>query len=127
MKHEWLDRTALRLPRLLLCTTEKQYLSAAKGLGVASPFPFLSPGAIATNHTFENTGSGIVCIVCMLIDKKRPMALTAALLAHEAVHIKQELMKNIGEETPGAEIEAYAVQNAVLELLGSYIKQAKKS
>lgn len=124
MKAKWLDRIAMLLPYLSLCTTEKQYLKAVKHLAIKSPSPWLSSNHGASMHTFT-THEKITCIVCIKIDKKRPFAVTAGMLAHEAVHVMQELFESIGEKQPGHETEAYAVENCTRVLIEEYERQAK--
>ncbi len=123
---KWLGRTVLVSPFLKLCTTEAQYLKAAKTMGVTNPLAWLGPNANASMHSFTQ-GAKTACIVCMPIDKKRSFNEVAGMLAHEAVHVKQDMFADIGEDKPGSEVEAYAVQNILFQLLESYQKQAKKA
>jgi hypothetical protein len=44
----------------------------------------------------------------------------ATLLVHEAVHVVQEYFRYIGEDNPGSEIEAYAIQNVSASLMNAY-------
>ncbi len=121
---KWLGRTVLVSPYLMLCTTEAQYLKAAKSMGVVNPLAFMGVNANASVHTFVKAGK-TACIVCMKIDRKRTFNEIASMLAHEAVHVSQDLFADIGEDKPGREIEAYAVQNILFQLLESYKKQSK--
>ena len=51
----------------------------------------------------------------------------AALLCHEAVHIKQEICLLWGEASPSLEFEAYTVQTIAQELMESYCEQSYPS
>jgi hypothetical protein len=75
-------------------------------------------------HTFDEEW-GLACIVCMPVSKKRPLAVTAAILAHEAVHVYQRLFRRIGEDYPSKEFQAYVVENVTRNLLESYLEQVK--
>jgi len=50
-----------------------------------------------------------------------------ALLVHEATHIKQYIMKHIGERKPSKEFEAYLMHHIMLELLKAYRQTRGKS
>lgn len=45
------------------------------------------------------------------------------LLAHECVHIKQQVMDDIGERFPSDEFEAYFVQDLVTNLTKDYLSK----
>jgi hypothetical protein len=56
--------------------------------------------ANATMHTFERD-SGLICIITLeKAARERPIEQLAALLAHEAVHVVQELWARTGERDP---------------------------
>jgi hypothetical protein len=123
-RSQWLDRTVLHGVHLALCVNEKQYLKANKHLGVKDPLPWLSNGTQtqgAATHTLSNDKAGtIACIVCVAPNKKRSRNILASILAHEAIHVAQEMYGYIGETRPGKEIEAYVIQNLVHTLLDAY-------
>lgn len=132
MKINWLNRTALRLPYLALCTTEAQFKQALKAVYKteagfpAYTEPFLAEDHVACVHTLDLKKSGkTVCLVCLPIDAARPWYETSAVVAHEATHVVQRLFRYIGEDTPGDEAQAYAVENTVQYLLAEYDRQAK--
>lgn len=64
----------------------------------------------ATTHFLTAPDNGLTAIIAMPKPKGRSPEQIAGLLAHEAVHVAQELWENIGERRPGAEAEAYFVQ-----------------
>ena len=120
----WCDRTLLRAPYFLLCTTEARYLEMCRQLDIPYPSPWLNPGAHATAHMLTHEGRDI-CIVT--IDGKLAKSYSgiaiAALLVHEAVHVFQFLCRSIGEHSPSSEFEAYAIQNISEELMEAYSRE----
>lgn len=48
-----------------------------------------------------------------------------ALLAHEAVHVWQEIREAMNEDRPSSEFEAYAIQHVVVELANAYERTRK--
>ena len=121
-KAKWLDRTVVRGPRLILCTTEKQFLKAVKAIGVINDYAFCDRNE-ACVHTFDEDW-GMACLVCMPIDKDRSVAVTASIVAHEATHVAQRFFLRIGEDYPSKEFQAYVVENITRELMEDYMRQS---
>jgi len=48
-------------------------------------------------------------------------------LVHESVHVWQEMCREIGEENPGAETEAYHIQCIFSQLYDHYLESKKKN
>lgn len=125
---EWLDRTLVTSSNYyMLCTTEKQFMKALKHLNTSKSDrpPFVSDwSSNATAHTFENRTEGEVStVVCIKGYETRTLEQTYALLAHEAMHIWQEIKANYGETNPSAEFEAYSVQNICQNLMEEFKRQ----
>lgn len=88
----------------------KAFRKEMKRLKVANPPEFiLNSHSNATAHTLEFEGS-LTTIITMEPAKGKPVEQVAALIAHEAVHVAQQLWEHIGEDRPGREAEAYLVQ-----------------
>ncbi len=70
------------------------------------------PDETANAATIVLTGdNSYPCILITLGETKgRTMAQIAALIAHEAVHVAQQLWQHIGEQNVGDETEAYFIQ-----------------
>lgn len=68
----------------------------------------------------------LVCLVCIPIVRDRSVEELAAILSHEAMHVVQSLFESIGEEKPGHETQAYAMQNILYQLMISYKKKSKR-
>lgn len=93
-------------------TSAKAFNREMKRLNVKPAPAFISPGANATMHTLEKEGTR-TCIIAFQKPTGRSVEQVAGLLAHEAVHVAQELWEAIGETQPGREAEAYLVQQIV--------------
>jgi hypothetical protein len=127
LKIKWLDRRTVIAPHLTLCLSEKEYLAVCKHLKVENPTPWVASGARATNHTFESDGR-LTCVVCMSeLAQESEGVEVAALIVHEATHIKQELMQSIGETHPSPEFEAYTMQSICQTLFEEYARRALKN
>lgn len=123
MKLKWLDRHLVTGPHLALCTSKDQYVAALEHLKIPKRLrpPFMSPKAEGTTTTLEGPG-GLVCLVCIRVDKKRCPLRTVSILVHEAVHVWQAHRDRIGEDTPSEEFEAYAIESIAERLITAYPK-----
>lgn len=123
-KIKWLNRNlAAHGPYLTLCTTQEQFNLALRHLKLNTHGPYVSNNAIATLHTFEHEKQVIVCIVCISKQDGRKPSEIVGTLVHEAVHVWQEYAKYIGEDSPGKEQEAYAIQAIAQQLVQAYSDQ----
>lgn len=122
MKPRWLDRRiACPGPYIVLCLSEDEYLPIVKKL--KSPvIPPWCPSDAAT-HTFQHEKHGTVCIVCMRDWEGRDPVEVAGMLVHEAVHVWQHYAEDIGEDSPGREQEAYAIQAISQELMAEFARR----
>lgn len=126
MKIKWLDRNISALgPYLCLCLSEDEYKQAFKDINEIPIGPWLStPQSNATSH-FLTASSGLCAVVCLGDCSKRNPIEIATLLVHEAVHVWQEWCDYYGENNPGNEQEAYAIQNIAQELMNAYVGTLK--
>lgn len=110
-----------------LCVSEKQFHKLLKQIELPTDLwaPFVNKNAHATAHFLERGGRGLA-IVCIVPDKSRTREQVHALIAHEAVHVWQDVRERMGEKAPSSEFEAYAVQNIVQDLLCDYREGMKK-
>lgn len=74
------------------------------------------PWAEGATWSAKDDRGHTVCIV-VVEPKSASAAQKMALLAHECVHVAQTWADDMGEESPGDEWMAYAVQSAMLECL----------
>lgn len=84
---------------------------------------YMSQNAMATCITYDDYGVAIICIKEGL---ELSLIETFSLLVHEAVHLWQAHCEYIGEEAPGDEIEAYAIQKIATELMKEYMNTRKE-
>ena len=112
----WLDNALVVSPRLGFFKTAKAFRAAMREAKIPKKHrpDFLNPGANATTHWFNMDGVQHI-MVCMP-DSAETDAQKRGLLVHEAVHVVQHAMQMMGEDRPGNEIEAYAVQRISLAL-----------
>jgi len=75
-----------------------------------------SPHANATTHYLEKDVN-LTCIIALGNTKGRSAEQVAGLIAHEAMHVIQEMWANLGERSAGREAEAYLIQQIVQECL----------
>ena len=110
-----------------LCLNQKDFERELKRMNIpTSQWPaWVSPNADASTHFFEHPDGHKAAIVC-LSDRKMSGVSTAAVLVHEAVHIWQEHKAAVGEQKPGDESEAYAIQAISQRLMEAYVQKGKK-
>lgn len=128
MRNKWLNRRVAQLgPFLTLCLSQEELDNSTKNLTRCNvEFPL--DGAICT--TFENEKTcELVSIVS--VSKKSQKSCNAiemaGLLIHESVHVWQNYANSIGEQNPGSEQEAYAIQGISQELLAEYARRLDES
>lgn len=123
----WLsDRGIFEGPRVVLCRSEKEYLALMRKKSVEYPNSWLMD-ADACTHTMTASGAPPYCVVC--IDARRSRGLSRyvviGLLVHEAVHCWQNWCKHIGEDRPGAELEAWGIQSIAQDLIGAFFSPTR--
>ncbi len=123
-KTNWLDRrVAMPGPYLALCLTEAELRYASRNL-TDQKLPFPMTGAIC--YTFTNSKTNELCAIVSLSQRSQELGSAieiAGLLVHEAVHVWQAYAEHMGEDNPGDEQEAYAVQGVAQELMAEYARR----
>lgn len=119
-KTKWV-RVPISYPRaeMTVCRSLKQVRAAMKSVGDSEEaISFVTDGAAATTWFLPGDGGFSRVVICVRkgIDK---VPLTA-LIVHEAVHIWQRAKDDMGEDRHGDEVEAYAIQAIVQELLENF-------
>ena len=123
MGAKWISRTLIESPYYIaLCKTEKDFERELKRMNIPKNDrpEFITCGANATVHTFESGSGKISAIVCITKPKGVSTHQLNSLLVHEAVHIWQWIIKNIGETFPSKEFEAYSIQSISQGLMEAY-------
>ena len=127
-KLKWLDRTLIVSSHCItLCTTEKGFSKALKHLRIPKkdrPTFVCNWHSDATAHYFENHEHHTkAVVVCLRNFEDKSVEQQVGLLAHEAVHIWQQVKADYGEATPSPEFEAYSIQSLVQLLFAEFRRQ----
>ncbi len=125
MKVRWLDRRiAAAGPYLALCLSEDEFKAAMRHLKIDGAGPWISNDhSHATAHEVLGSDGRRCVVVCLSQWEGRDPIEVAGLLIHEAVHVWQAYCDDIGEEKPGREQEAYAIQAIAQELLAEFARR----
>jgi hypothetical protein len=119
----WMDRSLVISPVFYgLCKDKKAFKKALKHLGIKKkdrPDYLLTTHADATVHYFKQDNK-ITAVICMGDCTERSTSEIAGLLIHEAVHVWQEIKRNIGEYDPSSEFEAYSIQTIAQRLIEAF-------
>ena len=101
--------------RFGFCPSRKAWESFTKKAGIPEPYPEVGAARITT---FDSRGGDVVCLLTMVPNwREYSKVAIAGLVAHEAVHVWQEVRKAMREENPSPEFEAYSVQAIFQELI----------
>ena len=112
--------------RYSLCTSKKQFnklLNKFKFSKENRPV-FVSYNADATIHFFD-TDKGMYGVICLGNLNEYSQEEIYALILHECIHLWQMIKRNIQEELPGDEIEAYSIQSIFRNMLSEYKRKTK--
>lgn len=127
MTVKWLNRSAILTPYLALCTSEEDFARVCKHVNLEKPYPeWVSFGADATQHTFDQAKTReIVCVVCIR-PGKQSLEQAYSLLAHEAVHVYEEMKATI-QHFPwdNDEVAATCIQYISRVLMEEYKRQRR--
>lgn len=124
MKPLWLQRSLVVGPYYTLCLAEDAFRKEAKRLKWADPGRWIRTDmADATTHHAVSADGSPCSIVCVRDAAGRDPIVVAGLLVHEAVHIWQRWCSDHGEDSPGDEVEAYAVQWISQQLMWEFVRQ----
>jgi len=115
----------LPCPEYTLVFSEAEYLRLLRAKRIKNPkWAWVSEGAQATTHTFNRAGRPELCVVCVDVAQlDNDGVVIAALLVHEAVHVWQQARDAIGEDAPGKEVEAYAIQAISQGLMADFARR----
>lgn len=111
-----------------LCLTDKAYKRECKEFEIDKPHDMKHSTAMVTtweNTTIRKERYVIVVNTDHIIRTKLNNTQVFAVLAHEAVHVKQRLYEYIGEREPGRESEAYLVQSIAQFCMTNYLDYRK--
>jgi ribosomal protein L30E len=94
-------------------TEEAAFQREMKRLRVKDAGPGVKAGSNAATHHLVNGSTNMALIVMHRPSRRASKEQYASLLAHEAVHVVQEMREKLGDL--GTEAEAYLVQQIVQE------------
>lgn len=121
---KWLNRRVAKLgPYLTLCLSQEELSCVLRGM-TKEYVEFPLSGALCTVLYHQKTDEICAVVSVSKQSQERCNAIEmAGLLIHEAVHVWQAYAKDMGEERPGNEQEAYAIQGISQELLDEYARR----
>lgn len=119
----WLSRELFHSPvTWALCTTEARYHKALRRIGETDEEPWLSPQSKACVQRFKRKGY-MYAFICIRPRGKYSRNQLVTCLAHECVHVWQEIRDWMGTRPPGREFEAYSIERLLLTALTEYDRQ----
>jgi hypothetical protein len=121
-KQKWLDRRVAKpAPYLTLCLNDEELQAVVKKI---TPYYVQFPETGARCFQLVKD-SDIFCVIALSEDaqKNNNSIEIAGMLVHEAVHTWQFYAEKMGEDKPGDEQEAYAIQAISQELLAEYARR----
>ena len=120
---KWIDRAIFISPIYFgLCCSEREFKAELRRLGIpkgSRPHWLKNEHSDGCAHFFDN-GKMTSAIVCVRKSAESVPSEMVGLLIHESVHIWQEIRKNIGEDNPSSEFEAYVIQAIAQKLIEAY-------
>lgn len=111
-------------PFIAMANSEEEFRKQMKSLTKKDfGIPWLRDNAYATVNVFTSDDGDLAIIVSIPLKPKDEDFVVVSTLTHEAVHVFQAWCEHIGEDNPGKEVEAYAVQNIFAHLMGEYSRR----
>lgn len=109
------------------CPSEKAWYKEFKriGYGTVPTYSKMDGNTFFFDSDYADV-KGNCALVTINNAKDKEGILIAALLAHEAVHIKQAILRSVGEDNVGDETEAYLVQRIAQDLMWAYYDRILK-
>lgn len=103
------------------CPSPTAWNDTMKRMKVTNPDPY--PDTDGRCVSLVQNNKDLTCIVTVheRLDARSPEGIIGV-IAHEAMHVWQEMMSQIGERDPSHEFGAYSYQAIFQELLEAYVK-----
>lgn len=100
------------------CPSKKAWKKEMRRIKLKEPYP--TSDARCTSFVRDNGDP--ICLVTLSdkLDTYHPVTVIAV-LAHEAVHVWQELRRTINEKEPSPEFEAYVIEGITRQLTKGYM------
>lgn len=122
-KCKWLRPSLVQMPfSMCICVSEKAFEKKLDSLNIPKMMrpPFERQDADAVTHFFADGDGDTCCVITITRREGYDDSAIAGLIAHEAVHVWQEVREKLGEDKPSSEFEAYGIQAITHSLLDSY-------
>lgn len=100
------------------CPSEKAWNVLTSKMRRPRSWPY--PQNPGTTSLMQVLNGGPPVAVVTVLDRSPQEAVE--LLAHEAMHVWRDIRKQVGEGKPSSELEAYAIQNILHNLMDAYRK-----
>ena len=103
------------------CPSEKAWYKEFKriGFGTIPTYPKSDGNTFFFDDKYADVKGNCALVTINNAGGKESIVI-AGLLAHEAVHIKQAILRSVGEDNVGDETEAYLIQTITQDLLWAY-------
>lgn len=108
------------------CPDKQAWDREMRRLNTNLPWPETETSAAHTQHMRNDTTGASVVIVTVFPACETDALSVISAMVHEAVHVWQFICQKIGEDEPGMEMEAYAVQHITEGLIAAYCKTRGK-
>lgn len=114
----WID---LRIfPVYVAFTTKKKTFDYMMDwMNVTNPPVFVSEAANAMTHYFAKGPQLTIVVTMFPKDKDMPWEVYVGLMAHECMHVVQEIQEKVGRRSD-RETEAYLIQRLLMDCLSIY-------
>lgn len=118
----WLDR-GWQPVRIGFCPTKKAWKKEMKRINCDREY--IRNNAQCDMFKCPGAPTLILVTIDKSADTRNPIEVIG-LLMHEAVHVWQRVCDEIGEEDPGWEMEAYAIQSITQDLIQAFEETRRK-
>lgn len=112
--------------QIVLCISEGQYLAECRAWKIKNPDHWLDNSDCHAMVHHWKRGRDIVAVVCIGNISNLGEPHITGVIVHEVVHIWKRHVKEIGEDKPSSEFEAYGIQFISVRLLEAYAKTKKR-
>lgn len=124
LKTKWLNAGWYPI-KFAYVPNKKAWVETMKDMFCDSEWPLNEGCQGASCSTFKDQkGNLVVLVTAAPSDDPNQIVLS---LAHESVHVWQFIRQQIGEQHPGLEQEAYAVENILKQLMEAYAEANPKA
>lgn len=114
-------------PYLAMVCSEKEFKKRVRSLtGRPTDLPWMQENDFACVNIFTSDNGDLAVIVSIPLRPKDEDFTVMTVLVHEAAHVWQAWCKHVGEDSPGEEVEAYAIQNIFRWLAEEYARHQQR-